>query len=444
MRLSGIAVARGIAGVVARAPRRLPQPSVAGRARRATRGGTGAAHDRPDGSSRFLQRRVRRGPPRDRQWLVHGGGSRHGSSQLGGARDGDGVRPPPVDDPAELAGVSHVGVGVDRRRPPAARRSRRRAVGPLARGGAIAGRPRPYRRAPRTRRRRRPSRAAAPRARRRRHPPRPGEHAAEPGAAGRHHLPLRRRRRRDGVSLIQSNAAGFGSGSSSRRPASTSTTGASASASRPATPPSTGPAAARRTPCRPRSSTRSTAAAGVIGTREATASRRSFCNCWPDCCATASRPRTRWRRRAGCSRGRARDSTRGLAAGPIVSVEEGRAAGMGRGLRTRVTRRRGPCVPLGSATPTSSAGRRAGCVPARPIRGPGSAPWPGGNSAVPSVVRMRVDTNFFGTVPMPDAGDPSIAPTARRFGNDDGDRLLRQHDPLGPDRRRRSGSTRCG
>ena len=31
---------------------------------------------------------------------------------------------------------------------------------------------------------------------------------------------------------------------------------------------------------------------------------------------------------------------------------------------------------------------------------------------------MRVDTNFFGTVPMPDAGDPSIAPTDRRYGND--------------------------
>jgi alkanesulfonate monooxygenase SsuD/methylene tetrahydromethanopterin reductase-like flavin-dependent oxidoreductase (luciferase family) len=31
---------------------------------------------------------------------------------------------------------------------------------------------------------------------------------------------------------------------------------------------------------------------------------------------------------------------------------------------------------------------------------------------------MRVDTNFFGTVPMPDAGDPSIVPTERRFGND--------------------------
>jgi len=32
---------------------------------------------------------------------------------------------------------------------------------------------------------------------------------------------------------------------------------------------------------------------------------------------------------------------------------------------------------------------------------------------------MRVDTNFFGTVPMPDAGDPSVAPTSRRYGNDD-------------------------
>jgi alkanesulfonate monooxygenase SsuD/methylene tetrahydromethanopterin reductase-like flavin-dependent oxidoreductase (luciferase family) len=31
---------------------------------------------------------------------------------------------------------------------------------------------------------------------------------------------------------------------------------------------------------------------------------------------------------------------------------------------------------------------------------------------------MRVDTNFFCTVPMPDAGDPQIAATDRRYGND--------------------------
>jgi alkanesulfonate monooxygenase SsuD/methylene tetrahydromethanopterin reductase-like flavin-dependent oxidoreductase (luciferase family) len=31
---------------------------------------------------------------------------------------------------------------------------------------------------------------------------------------------------------------------------------------------------------------------------------------------------------------------------------------------------------------------------------------------------MRVDTNFFGTVPMSDAGDPTVVPTARRYGND--------------------------
>lgn len=31
---------------------------------------------------------------------------------------------------------------------------------------------------------------------------------------------------------------------------------------------------------------------------------------------------------------------------------------------------------------------------------------------------MRVDTNFFCTVPMPDAGDPSVQPTDRRYGND--------------------------
>ncbi len=31
---------------------------------------------------------------------------------------------------------------------------------------------------------------------------------------------------------------------------------------------------------------------------------------------------------------------------------------------------------------------------------------------------MRVDTNFFCTVPMPDAGDDSITPTSRRFDND--------------------------
>jgi alkanesulfonate monooxygenase SsuD/methylene tetrahydromethanopterin reductase-like flavin-dependent oxidoreductase (luciferase family) len=32
---------------------------------------------------------------------------------------------------------------------------------------------------------------------------------------------------------------------------------------------------------------------------------------------------------------------------------------------------------------------------------------------------VRVDTNFFGTVPMPDAGDPAVAPTSRRYGNRD-------------------------
>src|SRR5215207_5536443 len=32
---------------------------------------------------------------------------------------------------------------------------------------------------------------------------------------------------------------------------------------------------------------------------------------------------------------------------------------------------------------------------------------------------MRVDSNFFCTVPMPDAGDPAVAATARRYGNDD-------------------------
>ncbi len=32
---------------------------------------------------------------------------------------------------------------------------------------------------------------------------------------------------------------------------------------------------------------------------------------------------------------------------------------------------------------------------------------------------MRIDANFFGTVPMPDAGDPSIEPTSRRYGQDD-------------------------
>ncbi|MEO5899693.1 MAG: LLM class flavin-dependent oxidoreductase, partial [Ilumatobacteraceae bacterium] len=31
---------------------------------------------------------------------------------------------------------------------------------------------------------------------------------------------------------------------------------------------------------------------------------------------------------------------------------------------------------------------------------------------------MRVDSNFFCTVPMPDAGDPSVPATSRRYGND--------------------------
>ena len=35
-----------------------------------------------------------------------------------------------------------------------------------------------------------------------------------------------------------------------------------------------------------------------------------------------------------------------------------------------------------------------------------------------TISAMRVDSNFFCTVPMPDAGDPSIAATARRYGND--------------------------
>ena len=39
----------------------------------------------------------------------------------------------------------------------------------------------------------------------------------------------------------------------------------------------------------------------------------------------------------------------------------------------------------------------------------------------PPGVRLgrAVDTNFFGTVPMPDAGDPVVAPTSRRYGNRD-------------------------
>ncbi|MEO5725065.1 MAG: LLM class flavin-dependent oxidoreductase [Ilumatobacteraceae bacterium] len=32
---------------------------------------------------------------------------------------------------------------------------------------------------------------------------------------------------------------------------------------------------------------------------------------------------------------------------------------------------------------------------------------------------MRVDSNFFCSVPMPDAGDPNVSPTTRRYGNDD-------------------------
>ena len=31
---------------------------------------------------------------------------------------------------------------------------------------------------------------------------------------------------------------------------------------------------------------------------------------------------------------------------------------------------------------------------------------------------MRVDANFFCTVPMPDAGDPNVPATRRRYGND--------------------------
>lgn len=36
-----------------------------------------------------------------------------------------------------------------------------------------------------------------------------------------------------------------------------------------------------------------------------------------------------------------------------------------------------------------------------------------------SVLFVRVDANFFCTVPMPDAGDPNVPSTSRRYGNDD-------------------------
>ena len=57
---------------------------------------------------------------------------------------------------------------------------------------------------------------------------------------------------------------------------------------------------------------------------------------------------------------------------------------------------------------------------------------------------MRVDANFFCTVPMPDAGDPSVAPTARRYGNDAVIECYENLLALGADRRRSSASTRCG
>ena len=60
------------------------------------------------------------------------------------------------------------------------------------------------------------------------------------------------------------------------------------------------------------------------------------------------------------------------------------------------------------------------------------------------VSSMRVDTNFFCTVPMPDAGDPSVAPTARRYGNDAVIACYENMLALGADGRRGSASTRCG
>ena len=170
-----------------------------------------------------------------------------------------------LDDPAELAGLPDAGVGVDRRRPPATGRSRRRFVGPPAgRVGRQAGFDRPAVLAdtptavPDRRRRLRPRRPPSIRRRR----------TLRCRRRRRHHLSVRRRRRRHGrVAHPVERGRVRQLARSSRRPASTSTTAASASPSSPGTRPNTVRDAGRRTRCRPPSSRADGRLRAVLGTQ---------------------------------------------------------------------------------------------------------------------------------------------------------------------------------
>src|SRR3954451_558779 len=69
-----------------------------------------------------------------------------------------------------------------------------------------------------------------------------------------------------------------------------------------------------------------------------------------------------------------------------------------------------------SATPMRSSSTMMASEQARQTPGP----WSGRQRASEPEEYdriMRVDSNFFSTVPIPGPGDPAIAPTPRRFGN---------------------------
>ncbi len=179
----------------------------------------------------------------------------------------------------------------------------------------------------------------------------------------------------------------------------------------------------------------------VLGTRAATPSRRSCCRCWPACCATGQSPgqaigAPRWvlagtghgLRHLDGARGRGRDR------GP-------RPGGVGRrpGRRGHAVQRAEPFdhrfghanlialgpdgVRAGAADPTLHRGHPRLLTTIEPLydtsrrenarravanagRGRLYTTFTNRWSAGGYRSSMRVDTNFFCTVPMPDAGDP--------------------------------------
>ena len=250
-----------------------------------------------------------------------------------------------------------------------------------------------------------------------------------PAGVGRHHLPVRGRRRPAWrVSLIQSNAAGFGSWLVEPATGINLHNRGLGFSLEPGHPAEYGPG--RRPPhtLSPLLVTRPTAGWRPRSARwAATPSRRSCCSSWPACSSTASiRPRPS-PAGAGCCTARRPASTRGPSAGgPGVLVEGHAPTAWDQGLRDRghrVTRAAAFDAAFGHAH-TIVVERRRQPRRARPTRGPASAPPPARDRrARTGCTRLRraCASTPTSSAPCrcPTPAIPTVAPTARRYGNDD-------------------------